>query len=262
MTLTYPGVRGNWNAGHIASAPALVILCIDLVTSHPWKVQESPPKLPYPRNTKSAKRYSARRKPPTFHHLALGIVLLTYFPMLCHPSAVLIHYLYQKAEQWRNTSRRLLLQVISTPLPHPQQQVSSLGGEKDGGLCPWIEYRGLNAIQYPYPLPLLPAALEQLPLAKIFTKLDLRNMYNLIRIKEGDEWKTAFHTTSGHYEYLAMPYGLTNAPAVFQSLINEICRDVLNQHIIAYIDDILIYSDTVENHVHHVRKVTLMDWTG
>lgn len=113
---------------------------------------------------------------------------------------------------------------------HPSTSPAAAGfffeGKKDGGLRPWIDYRGLNAInaiRYPYPLLLLLATLEQLPLAKIFTKLDLRNMYNLIRIKEGDEWKTVFHTTSGHYEYLAMPYGLTNAPAVFQSLINEIC---------------------------------------
>lgn len=82
----------------------------------------------------------------------------------------------------------------------------------------------------PYPLPLVPAALEQLWGAKIFTKLDFRSAYNLIRIKEGDEWKMAFHTSNGHYEYLAMPYGLTNA---LQSIVNKIFRDVLNQYIIA-----------------------------
>ncbi|KAK3570320.1 hypothetical protein QTP86_017165 [Hemibagrus guttatus] len=75
--------------------------------------------------------------------------------------------------------------------------------KKDGGLRPCIDYRGLNAITvpYPYPLPLVPAALEQLRGARIFTKLDLRRAYNLVRIRKGDEWKTAFHTTHGHYEY-------------------------------------------------------------
>ncbi|KAK3514390.1 hypothetical protein QTP70_017599 [Hemibagrus guttatus] len=90
-------------------------------------------------------------------------------------------------------------------------------GKKDGGLCPCIDFRGLNAITipYPYPLPLVPAALEQLRGARIFTKLDLRSAYNLVRIRKGDEWKTMFHTTHGHYEYRVMPFGLTNAPAVF-----------------------------------------------
>ncbi|KAK3520141.1 hypothetical protein QTP70_015606 [Hemibagrus guttatus] len=97
-------------------------------------------------------------------------------------------------------------------------------GKKDGGLRQCIDYRGLNAItvQYPYPLPLVPAALEQLRGAKFFTKLDLRSAYNLVRIRKGDKWKTAFHTTHGHYEYCVMPFGLTNAPAVFQALINGV----------------------------------------
>ncbi|KAK3561704.1 hypothetical protein QTP86_012545 [Hemibagrus guttatus] len=76
-------------------------------------------------------------------------------------------------------------------------------GKKDGGLRPCIDYQGLNAITvpYPYPLPLVPAALEQLRGARMFTKLDLRSAYNLVQIRKGDEWKTVFHTTHGHYEY-------------------------------------------------------------
>ncbi|KAK3518633.1 hypothetical protein QTP70_006071 [Hemibagrus guttatus] len=70
-----------------------------------------------------------------------------------------------------------------------------------------------------------------------------------------DEWKTAFHTTRRNYEYLVMPYGLTNAPAVFQAFINEISKDLIGRYIIAYIDDILIYSALYDNHVHHVRTV-------
>ncbi|KAK3533627.1 hypothetical protein QTP70_023381 [Hemibagrus guttatus] len=129
--------------------------------------------------------------------------------------------------------------------------------KRDGGLQPCINYRGLNAlmVQYTYPLPLVPAALEQLREAWILTKLDLHSAYNLVRIKEGDEWKIAFHITRWHYEYLVMSYGLTNAPAVFQAFINEIFRDVLNQYVTAYIDKILIYSSTYEEHVHHARAV-------
>ncbi|KAL0150500.1 hypothetical protein M9458_054317 [Cirrhinus mrigala] len=103
--------------------------------------------------------------------------------------------------------------------------------KKDGGLRPCIDYRGLNdiTVKFRYPLPLVPAALEQLRQAKYFTKLNLRSAYNLIRIKEGDEWKTAFSTSTGHYEYLVMPFGLSNSPSVFQSFINDVFRDMLDQ---------------------------------
>lgn len=74
------------------------------------------------------------------------------------------------------------------------------------------------------------------------SKLDLRSAYNIIQIRESDEWKMAFYTTRGLYEYLAMPYRLTNAPAVFQSMINKIFSDMLNLFVIAYIDNILVYS--------------------
>ncbi|KAK3556424.1 hypothetical protein QTP70_008344 [Hemibagrus guttatus] len=130
-------------------------------------------------------------------------------------------------------------------------------GKKDGGLHPCINYRGLNAImvRYPYPLTLVPAALNQLRGARFFTKLDLRSAYNLVRIWKGDEWKTAFHTTHGHYEYLIMPFGLTNASAVFQSLMDKVFQDILGKWVIVYIDDILVYSTSLEEHVRHVRAV-------
>ena len=91
--------------------------------------------------------------------------------------------------------------------------------------------------------------------AQYFTKLDLRNAYHLVRIKEGDEWKTAFNTPRGHYEYLGMPFGLTNAPAVFQALVNDFLRDVTNQNVFVNLDDIHIFSDTLEEHIANVRLV-------
>ncbi len=129
--------------------------------------------------------------------------------------------------------------------------------KKDGGLRPCIDYRSLNdiTIKFRYPLPLVPSALEQLRSARYFTKLDLRSAYNLIRIREGDEWKTAFSTTSGHYEYLVMPFGLSNSPSVFQAYINDVFRDMLNRWVIVYIDDILVFSDSLDNHIQHVRAV-------
>lgn len=132
--------------------------------------------------------------------------------------------------------------------------------KKDKDLRPCINYRGLNSITvpYPYPLPLVPVALEQLQGAKFYTKVDLCSAYNLVWIREEDEWKMAFHTTQRHYEYLVilvMPYGLTNAPAVFQSLINKVFRDMLNHFVIAYIDDSFIYSANLTDHIKHVRSV-------
>ena len=98
-------------------------------------------------------------------------------------------------------------------------------------------------------------AVESFHGARFFTKLDVRSAYNLVRIREGDEWKTAFSTTSGHYEYLVMPYGLKNSPDVFQSFVDEILRDLHGQVVVVYIDDILIYSATRATHVSLVRKV-------
>ena len=91
--------------------------------------------------------------------------------------------------------------------------------------------------------------------ARVFTKLDLQNAYHLVRIREGDELKTAFNTPTGHWEYLVMPFGLTNAPAVFQALVNDVLRDMINKSVFVYLDDILIFSSSPEEHTRHVRAV-------
>lgn len=99
------------------------------------------------------------------------------------------------------------------------------------------------------------SAFELLEGASIFTKLDLRNAYHPVRIHEGDEWRTAFNTPTGHYEYLVMLFGLTNAPAVFQALIDDVLRDMLNKFVFVYLDDILIFSCSKSELVHHVPTV-------
>ncbi len=106
--------------------------------------------------------------------------------------------------------------------------------KKDGGLWPCIDYRSLNniTVKFRYPLPLVPAALEHLCGATIFTKLDLHSAYNLIRIRKGDEWKTAFVTPTGHYEYLVMPYGLVNS--VFQDFMHEVLQEYLHRFVLVY----------------------------
>ncbi|XP_077137060.1 uncharacterized protein LOC143794136 [Ranitomeya variabilis] len=106
-----------------------------------------------------------------------------------------------------------------------------------------------------YPLPLIPELFDRLRGARIFTKLDLRGAYNLVRIRSGDEWKTAFNTRDGHYEYLVMPFGLCNAPAVFQEFVNDVFRDLLYSCVLVYLDDILIFSSDLPSHRRSVREV-------
>ncbi len=126
--------------------------------------------------------------------------------------------------------------------------------KKDGSLHPCIDCWGLNdiTVKNRYPLPLMSSAFEIL---QVFTKLDLRNAYHLVRIKEGDEWKTAFNTPIGHFEYWVLLFGLVNAPAIFQALVNNVLRDMLNIFVFVYLDDILIFSPSLQVHVQHVRRV-------
>ena len=129
--------------------------------------------------------------------------------------------------------------------------------KKDGSLRLCVDYRKLNevTVRNSYPLPLISDLLDRVKNARIFTKLDLRSAYNLVRIKAGDEYKTAFRTRYGHFEYKVMPFGLKNAPATFQHFINDVLSDYLDDFVISYIDDILVYSDNIEDHHVHVKKV-------
>ncbi|XDV14335.1 hypothetical protein PO909_014606 [Leuciscus waleckii] len=131
--------------------------------------------------------------------------------------------------------------------------------KKDGSLRPCIDYRGLNdiTVKNRYPLPLMSSAFEIVQGAQYFTKFDIRNAYHLVRMKEVDEWKTAFNTPLGHFEYRVLPFGLVNAPAVFQALVNDVLRDMLNLFVFVYLDDILIFSPNLQVHVQHVRQVSV-----
>src|SRR5205085_7455564 len=129
--------------------------------------------------------------------------------------------------------------------------------KKNGKLRLCVHYRGLNnvTVKNKYPLPLMDPLREQVKGATVFTKFDLRDGYYLIRICEEDEWKTAFRTQYGQFEYKVMPFGLCNAPATCQGMMNEVLREFLDQGVVIYLDDVLIYSKTMEEHVQLVRKI-------
>ena len=129
--------------------------------------------------------------------------------------------------------------------------------KKGGQLRLCVDYRALNRLtrKNRAPLPLIGEILDRLGRAKVYTKLDLKDAYYRIRIKEGDEWKTAFRCRYGHFEYCVMPFGLANAPATFQTFINEVLGDLVDNICIVYLDDILIYSNSEEEHTQHVHRV-------
>ena len=129
--------------------------------------------------------------------------------------------------------------------------------KKDGTTRMCVDYRALNqmTIKNRYPLPRIDELFDRLQGAKFFTKLDLRSGYHQIRIADEDIEKTAFRCRYGHYEYLVMPFGLTNAPASFMHLMNQILRPYLDRTAIVFLDDILIYSRTFEEHQRHVKEV-------
>ncbi|KAL0553666.1 hypothetical protein IC582_007567 [Cucumis melo] len=135
--------------------------------------------------------------------------------------------------------------------------------KKDGSMRLCIDYRELNkvTVKNRYPLPRIDDLFDQLQGATVFSKIDLQLGYHQLRIKDGDVPKTAFRSRYGHYEFIVMSFGLTNAPAVFMDLMNRVFREFLDTFVIVFIDDILIYSKTEAEHEEHLRMVlqTLRD---
>ncbi|GJU63305.1 putative reverse transcriptase domain-containing protein [Tanacetum coccineum] len=129
--------------------------------------------------------------------------------------------------------------------------------KKDGSFCMCIDYRELSklTIKNRYPLPRIDDLFDQLQGAHYFSKIDLRSSYHQLRVHDDDISNTAFRTRYGHFEFTVMPFGLTNAPAVFMDLINRVCKPYLDKFVIVFIDDIMIYSKTKENHENNLRLI-------
>jgi RNase H-like domain found in reverse transcriptase/Reverse transcriptase (RNA-dependent DNA polymerase)/Integrase zinc binding domain len=169
--------------------------------------------------------------------------------------------IYRLSFEETNELKRQLKNLMNKGFIRPS--VSPFGApvlfvhKKEGTLRLCVDYRALNknTIKNRYPLPRIEDLMDRLGGSCFFTKIDLHSGYHQIRIKEEDVHKTAFRTRYGHYEFLVMPFGLTNAPATFMTLMNDIFREYLDQFVIIYLDDILIYSKTKGEHMQHVNLV-------
>ena len=168
---------------------------------------------------------------------------------------------YRHSQKEEDEIGRQLEQYITQGFVRPSKSPWGapvlLVGKKDGGLRLCVDYKKLNArtIKNKYPLPRMDDLIDRLRGEIYFTKIDLRSGYHQIRIRIEDISKTGFRTRYGHYEFLVLPFGLTNAPATFQQMMNDLLRTYLGKFVVVFLDDILIYSKTLEEHEEHLRIV-------
>ena len=162
-----------------------------------------------------------------------------------------------EATELKEQLSQLLEQGFICPSVSPWSTPVLFNRKKYGTLRLCIDYRGLNevTVKNKYGIPRIDELLDRLHGAFIFSKIDLKSGYYQIRIREEDISKTGFNTRFGHYEFIVMPFGLTNAPATFNRLMTDIFRNQLDDYVLVFFDDILIYSKDPNEHEAHVRQV-------
>ena len=163
---------------------------------------------------------------------------------------------FPKLDELKQQIQEFLDQGIIRPSHSPYGAPILFVKKKDGTMRMCVDYRALNKITVKnrYPLPRIEELLDRLQGAKYFSKIDLRSGYHQIRVAENDINKTAFRTRYGHYEFLVMPFGLTNAPATFMATMNSIFHHALDQFVVVFLDDILVYSKTLDDHAKHLSQ--------
>jgi len=179
------------------------------------------------------------------------------YPNLPPPFKGIFRLSQAELQELRTQLQQLLKDGKISPSTSPYGAPVLFVKKKDGSLRMCIDYRALNSqtVKNRYALPRIDELFDRLHGAKVFSKIDLTSGYWQIAIAAEDRPKTAFRTRYGHYEFNVMPFGLTNAPATFQTLMNDIFRDMLDICVIVYMDDILVYSKTPEEHEQHLRRV-------
>jgi len=164
----------------------------------------------------------------------------------------------EEREEVREFIKEQLQKEYIRPSKSPQTVPVFFVGKKDGKKQMVQDYQYLNewTIKNNYPLPLISDVLENIGTKKVFTKMDLRWGYNNVRIKKGDEWKATFTTLEGSFKPMVMFFGLTNSPATFQAMMNELLRDLINTgKVVAFINDMIVGTETEEGHDELVAEV-------
>lgn len=164
---------------------------------------------------------------------------------------------YEEKKELNSQVEELLAQGFIKPSTSPFNSPVLFVKKKDGTLRMCVDYRLLNnnTVKDKFPLPRIEELTTCFGNATVFSKLDLMSGYFQVRVDEEDMEKTAFSTDHGHYEWVVMPFGLTNAPSTFQRMMNQVLAPFINKFVQVYLDDIIIYSSSVEEHYHHLRKI-------